>query len=131
MNNKELLKLFKSNVLSFLDNVISVFPKETHFIFFKLAVKSGLVSEKKILKDFSEIIIPHKEMVLQRNEEFFLTKCKSLVSNLPNVKDDDVDHFKNMWTSEQLTDEDRENIWKYFILFLNIALKYEENNSTK
>jgi hypothetical protein len=35
---------------------------------------------EEALRNFTIIILPHKDMVLNKDEEFFLTKCGSLLS---------------------------------------------------
>ncbi len=126
MNTEELVRLFKERLEAFLNILIEQFPKEKDFILIQLALRSNMVNMEECLKDFTSIILPHKDMVLNKNEDFFLTKCKALLSGT-KVDSEQVDHFKRIWTSDTLTEDDRENLWKWFKFFLNIAIQYDKN----
>ena len=124
MNKAELGRLFKDRLEAFLNVLIDQFPKEKDLVIFQLAVRGNMLDMEDALKGFARVILPHKDMVLNKDEQFFLTKCTSLVSGT-DVKSDQVDHFKRIWTSNTLTEEDRENLWKWFRLFLKIATEYD------
>jgi len=130
MNKDELVRLFKHRLLTFLDILIEQFPKERDFPLLKLGIKTRMVSVKDTLKEFTAGILPHKEMVLNKDEEFFLTKCGSLLSGT-EVTTDELDHFKKIWTSDSLTEDDKENLWKWFKLFLDIAIEYDKVRKIK
>jgi len=125
MNKPELVKLFKERLLTFLDILIEQFPKERDFPLLKFGINTRMVSVKDTLKEFTTVIIPHKEMVLNKDEDFFLTKCGSLLSGT-EVTNDEMDHFKKIWTSDSLTEHDKENLWIWFKLFLDIAIQYDK-----
>jgi hypothetical protein len=124
MNKGELVRLFKDRLEAFLNVLIEQFPKEKDLVIFQLAVRGNMLDMDVALRNFTRVIIPHKDMVLNKDEEFFLTKCKTLLSGT-DVKADQVDHFKRIWTSTTLNDDDRENLWKWFRLFLKIAIEYD------
>jgi hypothetical protein len=130
MNKDELVRLFKHKLLTFLDILIEQFPKERDFPLLKLGIKSRMVSVKDTLKEFTTVILPHKHMVLNTDEDFFLTKCGSLLSGT-EVTTDELDHFKKIWTSDSLTEDDKENLWKWFKLFLDIAIEYDKVRKIK
>jgi hypothetical protein len=124
MNKSELGRLFKDRLEAFLNVLIDQFPKEKDLVIFQLAVRGNMLDMEVALREFSKTILPHKHMVLNKNEDFFLTKCKTLLSGT-DIKSDQVDHFKRFWLSDTLTAEDRENLWKWFRLFLKIATEYD------
>jgi hypothetical protein len=130
MNKDELVRLFKHKLLTFLDILIEQFPKERDFPLLKLGIKTRMVSVKDTLKEFTTVILPHKDMVLNKDEEFFLSKCGTLLSGT-EVTTDELDHFKKIWTSDSLTDDDKENLWKWFKLFLDIAIEYNKLRKIK
>ena len=100
MDKIEVLKLFKSNLINFLDALIEQFPQETDFIIVR--------------------ILPHKQMVIDKDEQFFLS-CNDIFEGLGKDK---VSYFKTIWTSPQVTIEDKEQIWRWFRLFVNLTEKY-------
>jgi hypothetical protein len=127
MTNTELETLFKDNLEKFLDIMIQQFPSEKDFKLLQLGLKTKMILASKALKGFAQVIIPHKDMVLNRDENFFLEKCKDLLADT-DVDAEQVNHFKRIWTSDDLKEEDRDNLWRWFKLFLNIALRYDQNN---
>ena len=127
MNREELTRLFKDRLEAFLNVLIDQFPTEKDLVMLQLIVRGNVIDSDLALKNFTTIILPHKDMVLKKDEEFFLSKCGSLLSgSLVKVKADTVDHFKRIWLSDTLNDEDRESLWRWFKLFLNIAIEYDK-----
>ncbi len=127
MNKGELIRLFKDRLEAFLNVLIDQFPKEKDLVMLQLVVRGNMLDTEKALYNFTTIILPHKEMVIKKDEDFFLTKCGSLLSgSLVKVKADTVDHFKRIWLSGTLTENDRENLWRWFKLFLNIAIEFDK-----
>ena len=127
MTNAELVKLFKDNLEKFLDIMIQQFPSEKDFKIVQLGLRTNMILPDKALKGFAKVILPHKDMVLNRDEKFFLEKCKDLLADT-DVEAEQVNHFKRIWTSDDLKEDDRDNLWRWFKLFLNIAIQYDKNN---
>jgi hypothetical protein len=69
-------------------------------------------------------------MIISRNEIFFLEECGKILKNSAgvNIENSKIDHFKKIWTSPILTDEDREQIWRWFKLFLKLSKEYQKYN---
>ena len=44
------------------------------------------------------------------------------------LKNKNTNYFKRIWGSETLTEDDRNNLWKWFKLFLNIAIEYDKQS---
>ena len=66
-------------------------------------------------------------MILNKNEKFFLEKCSDILKNIPNINIENIkiDHFRKIWLSTALTNEDRETLWEWFKLFVKLAKQYE------
>jgi len=60
-----------------------------------------------------------KKMIKDRNEVFFLEH--NLFDSLGKSK---VGHFKQLWRSNHLENEDKEVIWKWVDTFVYLADKY-------
>ncbi len=130
MNKADLVKLFRERLISFLNILIDQFPQERDFPMLKFGINSRMISAKDTLKEFTTVILPHKDMVLNKDEEFFLTKCSTLLKGT-EVTAEEMDHFKKIWTSETLTEDDKENLWRWFKLFLDIAIEYDKVRNKK
>ena len=79
------------------------------------------------LVTFSERILPHADMLKNKDERFFI-ECTDVFSGLQKEK---VSYFKDLWLSGTLTPADKEQMWKWFNLFLHLAKQYESNNKRK
>lgn len=117
----ELLAVFKENLIKFLDAIIEQFPKEGDFILLRI-ILSEQVPINDAMKIFTQRILPYVDMIKNRDERFFLESTDLF----EGIAKDKVAYFRNIWTSSTLTSEDREQLWKWFRLFANLALKYNE-----
>jgi hypothetical protein len=126
LTNYQLVNIFKKYLNDFVEGLTDQFPREKDFYTLQLLIKTDQINMENILREFSKVIIPHKDMVLERNEDFFLTKCKTLLSGT-DIKSDQVDHFKRIWQSPSLSDDDKVVMWRWFKNFLDIAIQYDKN----
>jgi hypothetical protein len=117
--NTEILKLFKEQLIDFLDELISQFPKEGDFVFLRILVKDR-VPIKDIMVHTKTILESCKQMINERDEEFFL-RNESIFS----VADKDrVNYFKKIWSSNDIDDDIKTCIWSWVDLFLQLSEKY-------
>ena len=130
MNKEELVRIFKERLEAFLNVLIDQFPLEKDFVILQLGVRGEIIPPEKTLIKFTKSIIPHKDMVLNKDKEFFLTKCDSVLLSMysDKLKNKNTNYFKRIWGSETLTEDDRNNLWKWFKLFLNIAIEYDKQS---
>lgn len=117
----ELLAVFKENLIKFLDAIIEQFPKEGDFILLRI-ILSEQVPINDAMKIFTQRILPYVDMIKNRDERFFLESTDLF----EGIAKDKVSYFRNIWTSKTLNEEDRDQLWKWFRLFGNLALRYNE-----
>ena len=69
-------------------------------------------------------------MILNKNEDFFLTKFDNILITLysDKLKNKNTNYFKRIWTSETLSEDDRTSLWKWIKLFLNIGIEHDKQN---
>ena len=120
MNRIDLLIYFKENILKFFDALIELLPKEGDLIMIRVMLTSQIPIENA-LKIFASRIVPNGEMVKAKDERFFL-ECTDLFAG---IRKDRVSYFKDLWASGTLTPQDKEQLWKWFKLFLLIALRFQ------
>ena len=101
---------FKASLISFLDELISQFPLEGDILMFRIFLKDR-IPITHILNFFVHKILPLKQMIIDRNEDFFLNHCNLFDAIKPNKKDK-LNHFKKLWRSESLYDDDQKVVWK-------------------
>jgi hypothetical protein len=121
MTKLELMAFFQKNVIQFLDCLIELLPNEGDLIILRVMFENQIPVEQS-MNIFSSRIIPYKMMVESRDERFFI-ECTDLFAG---VKKEKVSYFKDLWQSNTLTNDDKNALWKWFQLFLKLALKYEK-----
>lgn len=114
---------FKTSLIQFLDELIEQFPTETDLIFVRFALST--IDPDTVITHFIQKILPFKDIIIAKDDEFFLDNSFDFFENVNKSK---VNHFKCIWKSSRLDDEDREIIWKWFETFVQIAEKYTGNN---
>jgi ubiquitin len=123
LSKTELLIMFRNNLLDFLSNLIEQFPKEGDFVLLKILLSDQIPIEEA-MKIFSERILPYVDMIKNKDERFFLESTDLF----EGVANDKVNYFRNIWLSPSLNQDDKDNLWKWFRLFANLAVKYNQFN---
>lgn len=116
-----LIREFRMVLVSFLDELIEQFPHEGDFVIIRIFIKDQ-VPMADVLGRFIRDLLPCAEQVKSRNERFFLDN--TLLYSGASVADSKVNHFKNLWLSNQLDDNDRETVWKWMDALNKIATQY-------
>ncbi len=118
----EILNLFKTNMMQFIDNLVELFPEEAELIMFRIFFENQIPVEISI-KKFSAAILPAKEMIRTRNEKFFYGENDVF----KGIKEDRVIKWKHLWKNGKLDSSDKEAIWKWMHVFLGLAELFEDN----
>lgn len=120
-NAMKILSEFRSNLVSFLDELIEQFPHEGDLVIVRIFI-CDQIPITDIMATFVKKVLPLKDMVKQRNAAFFLEN-DVLFEKLSNTK---VSYFKQLWSSDKLDDDDRDTIWRWFDLFIRLADSYQK-----
>lgn len=125
MDEVKLLQTLHKDLVSFLDSLIESFPEEGDLVIARFAIKDQFPI-KDIMKYIIDKLLPLKSNVDNRDNNFFLE------NNIlfEQLEDNKVNHFKKIWMSGNLDDEDKDNIWKWFDRFLKIAQYYVKIQKT-
>ena len=125
----EILKEFKNSLISFFDELIDQFPEEGDLIIVRIFLKDQMPIEtvmnvfiNNLNKDDQKL----RKMVKDRNEIFFLEN-----NVFDAVNKDKVLHFKKLWRSGRLDDDDKKVVWRWIDSFIFLSDKYikEKSNS--
>ena len=114
----------KKSLLDFLDQLHNSFPDEPDFVVFRIFVNDQIPIQD-IMNYILVKLVPIQELVKKRNEEFFLNN-NILFEDFDNAKTSRVNHFRNLWLSKNVDDDDRHAMWAWFEKFIFIAVKYSE-----
>jgi len=120
----ELLKAFKNHLIAFVEDVMRLLPNEADLYQLRITFAYHLPMETA-LKILASRILPYTDLVKSKDEKFFI-ECTDIFSG---IQQDKVSYFKDLWMSGTLTDEDKEQLWKWFKLFLYYAIQYNKLNS--
>jgi hypothetical protein len=122
MSEFEVLIEFKNQLIAFFDELIGQFPEEGDLVVVRLFLSSQIpiqdamnIFNHKINTNDQELL----KMVKDRNEAFFLEH--SVFDNLGKEK---ISHFKRLWRSGRLDDEDKLVIWNWIDAFIYLGDKY-------
>ena len=118
----EILVEYRKQLLLFFDELIGQFPHEGDLVVVRLFLANQIQIKDvmdmflfKLTTNDSEL----KKMVKERNERFFLEH--SLFDELGKDK---ANHFKRLWRSGQLDDDDKAVIWNWIDAFVYLSEKY-------
>jgi len=125
----KLLIQLKENLVNFLDELIESFPNEPDFVIFRIFIKDK-IPVADIMNYITTKIVPLEDMILQRDENFFLNN-NVLFDKFDENKSSKVNHFKRLWQSDNIDDEDKKVIWDWFTSFLELAKKYKSLEEKK
>jgi len=124
MSEFEVLTEFKKQLILFFDELITQFPLEGDLVVIRLFF-SNQIPVQNVINIFNHKINTNdqelRKMVKERNECFFLEH--NIFDNLGKEK---VIHFKKLWRSETLDNEDKEVIWKWIDTFIYLGDKHSK-----
>jgi hypothetical protein len=118
---QQVVKTFHSNIISFLDELIDMFPSEADLVIARLFLKDT-IPPITTLNKFIQDVMPNKDKISERDATFFLEDA-DLLGSLNQSK---VNHLNKIWKSSILDDEDRQIIWTWFDTFVYLAEKYQK-----
>jgi hypothetical protein len=119
-----IIREFRARLVEFLDELIEQFPHEGEFVIIRIFIKDQ-VPMADVLGRFIRDLLPFADQVKARDEKFFLNN--TLLYTGASVAQNKVNHFKELWLSNQLEKDDREAAWKWMDLLNAIALQYHKN----
>jgi hypothetical protein len=122
MNPIRVLNQFKNSLISFIDELIKMFPGESDFVIGRIFINDQIPIES-VLESFATKIYDNnnilKDMIKNRNENFFLEN-----NVFSYFGDEKVNKFKTIWTSDALEASDKITMWKWVDIFVVLCDKY-------
>ena len=119
----EVLQEFKSQLIIFFDELIESFPMEGDLVVARLFI-ANQVPIVDLMNDFNHHINKNegrlRKMIKERREDFFLKET------LFTRHKESLDHFKKLWRSTNMDDEDKDIIWKWVDTFIFLGDKYSK-----
>lgn len=75
----------------------------------------------KLINNFIKNSYPYWKQILSKDERFFIDNCDKIFGNLDNIT---ITKIKNLFKDEIIKEEDKEIIWEYLKILINISCKY-------
>lgn len=119
LSRLDVLKIYKKKLIEFIDALIERFSSEGDLVILKIFLQEQIPIED-VVKILSSRLIPHKNMITERDENFFLQETDIF----SGVSNNTVSYCKNIWLSPGMTKDDKEMIWTWFNLLLMLSEKY-------
>jgi hypothetical protein len=117
-----ILAIFKAQFIQFLDELIAQFPREPDLVIVRIFMKDQVPVADVMCHIICEVL-PHEKAIKDRNQDFFI-KDNNLFRE---INPERVIHFKRLWTSKNLEDDDRDAIWRWFDAFIMLAKRYQQS----
>lgn len=122
MSEIEVLTEFKTQLISFFDELIGQFPLEGDLVVVRLFF-ANQIPIQDVMNNFNHKINTNdqelRKMIKNRNEAFFLEN-----NMFENLGKDKINHIKKIWRSDSLDKEDKEVIWNWIDAFMYLGDKY-------
>ena len=118
MSKENILGTFKTQLVSFIDELIEQFPQYSDFIIMRIFINDQ-TSIKSIIKRFIRDVLPLTELIKNRNDKFFSETDIICYPKKPYF-------FKDFWFSNVLNNDDKKVIWKWIDVFVLLAQKYNQ-----
>lgn len=126
MSTLQILTEFKVQITTFFDELIAQFPQEGDLVVMRLFISTQMPIEDTLNKFIYEITTNNgekRQAIKDRNEGLFL-KYETTSETAEKYK---LNHFKRLWRSGQLDDEDKRVIWQWIDTFIYFADKYTKS----
>lgn len=124
MSELTILRDFKNGLVSFIDELIDQFPEEADLVIIRIFLNDQ-VPIIDVMNHFVAKLLPLKQEIKDRNEKVFIDN-NILFETLSKSK---VNHFKTLWRSGRLDNEDKQVVWKWFDSFVYLSEKYKIQKS--
>ena len=113
---------FRDNVLQLLEELVEQINYEEEIIMAHILVKNNQVPSQLLIEKVGGSIYRHKQMIKNRDEEFFKIDDNIIASIHPKGK---TDIMKRIWESNVLDTEDKQIVWEWIDTLLYIYEKYQ------
>jgi hypothetical protein len=120
MSEIVILRQFKNGLVSFIDELIDQFPGEPDLVIIRIFVNDQ-VPIIDVMNHFVAKLLPMKTDIKDRNEKVFI-ESNVIFEALSKTK---VNHFKALWRSGRLDDDDKQVVWKWFDSFVLLSERYK------
>jgi hypothetical protein len=110
----------RKTLVDFFDELIDMF-NEPDFVSIRILIKDR-ISSVQIAEYFIKNIMPHRNLIAQRDDSIF-TEKNLLFSGIGPIQSD---KFKKLWADGKLNNDDKQMIWSWLDTFCFLVEKYQK-----
>ena len=132
MDKNNIISVFNTQISSFINDLILVYPNDNDLYTFKTSMKMLLlVDEKKVINMFKEFVYSkYKVQIEKRDSDFFLQNnyddiVAQTKTDTPEITAQLINKIKSYWIS--MSNENKEVVWKYFTVLIRLCEKLCES----
>jgi hypothetical protein len=119
MSKKIFMDAFFTQFHEFMGQLIRVFPEDPDFIVYDSGVMMlQKVNPGLVLVEFIKHVTPFEEIIRAKNSDFFI-QTQIFIFDPENTMEQVIQKLKAYWVG--LSDSNKESIWNYIILLLDIS----------
>ena len=119
MSKKIFMDAFFTQFHEFMGQLIRVFPEDPDFIVYDSGVMMlQKVNPGLVIAEFIKHVTPFEEVIRAKNSDFFI-QTEIFIFDPENTMEQVIQKLKAYWVG--LSDSNKESIWNYIILLLDIS----------
>jgi hypothetical protein len=119
MSKKIFMDAFFTQFHEFMGQLIRVFPEDPDFTVYDSGVMMlQKVNPGLVLAEFIKHVTPFEEVIRAKNSDFFI-QTEIFIFDPENTMEQVIQKLKAYWIG--LSDSNKESIWNYIILLLDIS----------
>ena len=130
MDKNNLISMFNTQITSFINDLILVYPDDKDLYTFKTSLKMLLLyDDKKVINMFKEFVYSkYKVQIENKDSEFFLQNDYEDIitrtnADTPEITAQLINKIKSYWMS--MSNENKDIVWKYFTVLIKVCEKLE------
>jgi hypothetical protein len=119
MSKKIFMDAFFTQFHEFMLQLMTVFPEDPDFIVYDTGVSLlKNINPGVVIFEFNKHVLPYEDILRSKNSDFFL---KHTFDSLEpdNTMEQVINKLKGYWVS--LSEANKESIWRYIILLMDIV----------
>ena len=119
MSKKMFIDAFFTQFHEFMIQLMNVFPDDPDFIIYDSGVSLlKNINPSLVISEFNKYVLPYEEVLRSKNSDFFL---KHTFDSLEpdNTMEQVINKLKRYWLT--LSEANKESIWRYIILLMDIV----------
>lgn len=119
MSKKIFMDAFFTQFHEFMGQLIKVFPEDPDFTVYDSGVMMlQRVNPGLVIAEFIKHVTPFEEVIRAKNSDFFI-QTEIFIFDPENTMEQVIQKLKAYWVG--LSDSNKESIWNYIILLLDIS----------